>query len=278
MLRTLALGVLALVIVWGVWSRAALGRGVPDVFGKKSRVSASVPFYDVAVIGFPALSECIYIFHECEYEYIARARAPGRFISEINRNVYRLNDTSRTKICFCFSEFWGGEFVKSSPSSVRNNKLYVGLYRVGGRLPGVLPVYTEFEIGLPDRVIIGFNQSRGDADICSKLPLSGIAGNPIRSESKPQSHQNQYRAYSTGEASDRCPPGRVSRCIRRFPLSAQIGISLIIALSALLGFARAVRPTSLLVITRCDAFQSAGAALLGIGLLWLSFRVWIMGG
>jgi hypothetical protein len=116
------------------------------------------------------------------------------------------------------------------------------------------------------------------ADVSSKLSLRGIARDPVGAKGQVESDQNQNGANRRGEPSYRCPPGRVSGCVRRFPLGAQIGIALVIAGLALALIVRALRPLGLLVVTRRDALQSVGAALLGGGLLWLSFRVWMMGG
>ena len=126
--------------------------------------------------------------------------------------------------------------------------------------------------------IKAFSPDIADVAVSPQLSLRSIAGNRIGTESQSKSDQNKNRAYSGSEPGNRCPPGRISGCIRRFPLGAQIGISLVVALAALLSLARAFRPFGLLVVTRRDRLQGAGSALAGIGLLWLSFRVWMLGG
>jgi hypothetical protein len=140
----------------------------------------------------------------------------------------------------------------------------------------LIPVFDLNLKRLPQRQdasIHSFN-----ANVSSQLAFGRVSGDPVGLKGKEQGAKNKQAADTAYPSAPRCPPGRISGCIRRFPLGAQIGISLIIAGLAWASIWGAFRPFGLLVITRRDALQGAGAALLGVGLLGLSGYVWMMGG
>ena len=117
-----------------------------------------------------------------------------------------------------------------------------------------------------------------DMDIGPQLSLRGVPRDTVGLKGEEQGGQNKDTAYATDPSAPLCPPGRVSGCVRRFPLGAQIGVSLVIAGLAWIALWRAFRPFGLLIISRRDVFQGLGAALLGSVLLGLSGYVWMMGG
>lgn len=123
------------------------------------------------------------------------------------------------------------------------------------------------------------NGASGDTNVSAQLPVSSLPSNSISLVSEANSDQHQQSTNAAYPSRSACPPGRVSGCIRRFPLSAQIGVSLI--LSGLAWFCLligAFRPFGLLVIGRRDVLKALSYGLLGIGLLCGSFGVWMMGG
>ena len=99
-----------------------------------------------------------------------------------------------------------------------------------------------------------------------ELSLSGIAGDPIGSERKPESGENRSKAGTAQPSGERGG-------IRRLPLGAKIGISAIIALFAWFSLFRALRPFGLLAFNRRDIGEGVGYGLLGLGLLALSYWV-----
>lgn len=184
-------------------------------------------------------------------------RCPGRHLNAVPRGYWRL-------------EFGPAE-VRITEVDMANSRKALDVD--GGRLAAV----TDFESD--DRMKhIKFDRHALNGEVATNLRLTGFASNSVGLEGEIDGNEDKQAADPAYPSLPRCPPGRVSGCIRRFPLGAQIGISLIIAGIALAVYWRAFRPFGLLVISRRDVFQSAGAALLGTGLLWISLRIWMLGG
>jgi len=111
-------------------------------------------------------------------------------------------------------------------------------------------------------------------DVRHKLLLSSLSRDNVGLVSEADSNQHQKSTDPAYPSGNRCPPGGISGCVRRFPLGAQIGIALFLSGAAwvclLLG---AFRPFGLLVVGRRDIIKVMGCGFLGVGLLCGSFGV-----
>lgn len=143
-----------------------------------------------------------------------------------------------------------------------------------------LAVIGDNQLNMPIAGEIRWNRNIGDSDfeIRSQFSARGITSNPVRAEGGIKSSKDQQRANGAGEPSNLCPPAGVTGCIRRFPLGAQIVLALILAGAAGLSLWRASAPLGMLAIGRGDIVQAVGYGLLGLGLITISFWVWMWGG
>lgn len=112
-----------------------------------------------------------------------------------------------------------------------------------------------------------------------QLVRNGFLGDSVGLVGKPQGYQNKNTTGPANVGSSRCPPSAISGCVRRFPLGAQIGISLIFAGAAILCvILGAMRPFSLFVIGRSDIAKAIGYGFMGSSLFVVSFWIWMLGG
>lgn len=115
-------------------------------------------------------------------------------------------------------------------------------------------------------------------DIRAKLSLGGVSRNMICLIRKPYSHKDGARSDNRRNAGYPCPPRAVGRRICGFPLSAQIGITAIIAgLAGLCLFVGAGRSFGQIVVSRRDAIRGTGYSLLSLGLFALAFCIGMIG-
>jgi hypothetical protein len=114
--------------------------------------------------------------------------------------------------------------------------------------------------------------------ISAQLLSRSFSGDSVGLEGKAQGYNNPQKAKAAEPSSERCPPSRVSGCVRRLPLRAQIGISLVIAAFAWIALWRALRPFGLITIKLSDIRKGITYAAVSFCLFWLSGLLWLAGG
>lgn len=117
-----------------------------------------------------------------------------------------------------------------------------------------------------------------DRNVGPKLLFVSVPSDAVGAIGKPESKTYPKQAESAESAPNYCPPGRVSGCIRRFPLSAQIVIALIAPLAAWWALYRATEPFGFIVLRRTWKREALGYGLLSLGLFGLSLGMWMLPG
>lgn len=106
-----------------------------------------------------------------------------------------------------------------------------------------------------------------------------VAGNAVGLDRQIKREGDSGQTKAADPTGELCPPSGVSGCIRRFPLGAQIAVSMVLMWAAMFFIAlRAFRPFGFLTISRRDIVEAIGYGVLGCGLIALSGWIWMWGG
>lgn len=147
-----------------------------------------------------------------------------------------------------------------------------GLHR--WRLASIFPLSLNFP------TIFSFDLNNGiKRYVSSQLSLRSVPSDRVSLIGEANRNQNQNAAETADIQPNLCPPSAISGCIRRFPLGAQIGVSLILGGSAILCvILGAMRPFGLLVIGRSDIVKAISYGFLSVSLFAAGLWVWMLGG
>lgn len=122
------------------------------------------------------------------------------------------------------------------------------------------------------------NFIKGDTDPRAQLSLNRFPRNTVGMKREAKGNPNANKADGADDAPNYCPPGGVSGCVRRFPLSAQIGIACIIFGAAWLALWRAFYAFGFIVIPRGWQREMAGYFALSMGLFAAGVAFWMLPG
>lgn len=113
----------------------------------------------------------------------------------------------------------------------------------------------------------------GKRNIGPQLSKSGVSGDDVGIVGEANRREEGDCSDPCSEAGTRCPPSGIFGSISRFPLSAKIRITFVLAYSALFAFFRVFDPFGILFFGRRDVLKAVCYGCLGIGLLALYVAV-----
>lgn len=146
-----------------------------------------------------------------------------------------------------------------------------------GGLSKVAYVRNNSMLNIGFGMLADYDSYIGYPKVGAKLSSGAIAHDNVRPDRKPQGDRNAHETDKAGDARSPCPPRTVGRGICGFPLGAQIGATLVIALAAWVCFFWSLRPFGLLSVSRRDIGEGVGYGLLSLCLFTLSFGVGMIG-
>ena len=89
-----------------------------------------------------------------------------------------------------------------------------------------MTIVDNVERNAAEPILSFIYSSRFNRNIGPQLTLSSVSRNPIGLEGEIERDNDKRSADRSSKAPNRCPPGRISRCVRSLPLGAQFAFAL----------------------------------------------------